>query len=803
MIIDHTQLLGAIKSSNMESDTSPDTINLDTKGAFVSNTDLTPLVSNTGSSYTAQNNIKVSTLPNTVETYDISDTHFDYVSTVKKPYHISTFNIASTATAGTLLKTINIPSDYFAANHVLQNVGNTFRSFAGKFHILISVQGSPSYSGAMIANAKYGRGTLNYSTATTAYQNMNYMQKVILDYSDNSSTADLVVPFRFNRTGIDPFLTAHTIQFRAYAPLGGATSISATVSIFVEEPVFRFLRPQTSTFLTTTEFSQRETQGLLNITTINNTMRDIADSTLPMNLKGDSLDLNPSLMDAVPIALNSSPLIVKYNSFNNADNPFAVDRMSMVASAQRISDDTTFGTTQDEMDIKEITKRDNYVTSFDLTTTTAVNSAVFATFVTPTRLWANNATATPIEVVTNNFKYWRGGLKYKFRFFMNRFQSMKLYASMFYKDTEPTVLTDWSASHGVVLDIGGDQREVEIEVPYNAETSWLYVPYKAPQDLTTETHQKFALGKIALYAITPLISPTGSPTNVRCVVTVSSADDFELATYQPVSNRAQGIILSERSIRKPNDIVDSSPSLKTLLKRYYGFTNSLSTVNLDKNYAMCDIIYPGNFWGFTGSANDTVESNEVFMKFPFNSRIPVTRLYEGYRGGMTLRVAMTYAPQKDTTVIGSDLVPFCLFLPKSRIDTATTTFMADLCGSVNKYFNAPYSSDLTSVNTPYVSMPINSIGEARPGQEIVFEIDCPYQDVEKYSLLAVPNSPQTSHGFVLAGFWNPHRQGYGEAKDYVFTIRTSIKFSDDGRLGLLEVGSHDSSSISDSWSSSI
>jgi len=785
------QLMSAIKSTNMEEAQSPQVSDLDTTGAFLSNKDLKPLVESTGSAYTAQNNIKVSTLPNIPEQYDISDTHFDYVSTVKKPYHMHTFTVPTTAGIGDLLSTFQLPKSYFEANTVLKNIGSTFRSFSGKFHLLISVQGSPQIQGALAAVVTYGTGSGYYSNAYNAMCEMNFRHKAILDFSDNSSTADLVIPFRYDRTGIDPFEVAHYVEFRCYSPLigGGISNISVTISAFVEDPVFRFLRPVEPT---------RFTQGLLNFTTINNTLSDISNSTLPMHLEGDKLDITPSLMDAVPIALNPTPMLIKYNSINNSNNPFPVERMALNAGAERISDLNTFGTTEDEMDIREILKRDNYLSTFEINLNTPSNSPVYATYVTPSQLWLAKVSeqTNVINRLSSMFKYWRGGLKYKFRFFMNRFQSIKLYAAMFYKDTNPTVLADWSASHGVTLDIGGDQREVEIEIPFNAETSWLYNPTKYLQDLTIDTFQKFALGKLALYTTTPLISPAGSPTSIKCVVTVSVTDDFEFAGYQPATDmlstsRTQGsIMLSERSKRKPGDIVDCVPSIKNLLKRYFKFSdNYLGTFNVNETFVYANVLFPGSFaYSFAGY-DPLTPTNNILVRIPRNEQLTFPRMFSAFRGGLTMRLELAMVPDSGCNFIESvpfDFIPFCLYIPHTSPFNYTdpSTFVTKVSASLESMFLT--SETLPSVNTPFIVQPINE-RRSNMGAVTVFELDCPYQLIEKYSNMDRTNPDNyASNGYIIAGFYSPSGKAPDVFKDHIVNITSYVKFSDDARLGILE-----------------
>jgi hypothetical protein len=127
------------------------------------------------------------------------------------------------------------------------------------------------------------------------------------------------------------------------------------------------------------------------------------------------------------------------------------------------------------MSIKHLFQdREHYYNKFNISTSTTTGSQLFNMAVCPnpgTIIGQTQVNAA--EYIMQNTKFWRGGMKIKLRFFMNRFQAAKVYLGLFYKAITPSAFTDWSSSHGVILDIGGDQREVIVEIPYNSETPWL------------------------------------------------------------------------------------------------------------------------------------------------------------------------------------------------------------------------------------------------------------------------------------------------------------------------------------------
>jgi len=778
-INDTNNLIDTIKSIDLTGEQKQVSSNITTDRSLFQTTSINPIVSQMGSAYTAQNNLTVENIPSVTDVSDIHEVDYSYINTLKKPFYIKSFQVTPSNTVGQNLLTLRLPGDYFAANHVLQNIGNTFRSFRGDIHLLISIQGTPLALGALAAIVSYGSYIGSYSSATTTLQNAYYRHHAILDYSDNSNTTDLVIPFRYDKNAIDPFNTAHQVRFSPIVSLAGQTAITVTISAFVENPVFRFLRPVTAPSL-------RQTQGLITVNNINNTMNDVIESTLPINLTGDSLDINPSMMDAVPIPTNPEPLMVKYNSMNNANNPQPIERPLLNSGSQRISDKNTFGSTMDEMSIKSIAQKDHFHTSFNISTTTAVNSSVFATFVTPCMFWRTNGSqpSTPLDNLTSEFKYWRGGIKYKLRFYMNRFQSLKLYAAMFYKDSEPSVLSDFSTSHGVVLDIGGDKREVEIEIPYNAETPWLYCPSRPGQDLTVTdgARQRYTLGKFALYAITPLVSPEGSPSNIICHVTMSVADDFQYASYATSSGSTQAILLSKESTRTPNDITDVITSVKLPMKKYTKRTN-LNTIHSLRETRLAATIYnPMQTWNDYVQEGPWTDGPATLVK-PFMKRVPLANLFNAIRGGQTVRIESEIArTQKEILPVYHKWVPFCLWLNGPNENATSTTYGPLIVSTLKAYFLDDWGG-AEAPSTPYTIQPVNPL-TYEEGTKVVFEVDCPYVLQTKYALTS-PTSTQQAHGLLVTGWYNPIIDEEVTGSCQVHT-QMFQKLSDDARHGLAE-----------------
>lgn len=749
--------------------------------SLLDNTPISETFVSSGTALAMQNNLQISDASRNKDKYDSVEIDWDFKKTTSKPFVQDTFAWTTAAGVNTTLITYRFPNDYFTANHVLQNVGQTFLSMRGDLHFILTVQSTPLVSGALIIAPDYIReGPINLNS-------LFLRQHAILDASDNNSTVDLIVPFKYVRNAIDPFGNSCDIHVVVLTPLGGTPTVNCTVTCFLENQEFKFLRPQGTEAL-------RSTQGLLNFTTINQTLSNVENATLPVNMTGDKLDLTGKLMDDVGISTNPTAVVVKFNSLNNADNPHYIEKMSLSPSTLRLSNEDTFNSKLDEMSMKHIMQeREHYFKSFTVGTTTSVASQITTFPVCPTPTAATTLLPLTREVnvmeqLADNMKFWRGGLKYRIRFHMNRFQSIKIYVGLFYKSLTPLAFVDWSSSHGVIVDIGGDQRELIVEVPYNAETPWLHVPKKY---MDPDFHGKryfhafdYILGQLAIYALTPLISPTGSPTIINAHISMMGSDDFELANYSP-SHRAQSetILLSKKSERTPNFMNDVVTNLKQILCKYqtvsinpkHPVENKISAL-LYRPYSALLPPQPG--------AVQTSGFGDVTLHSISTKQLEYGGMYSAYNGGFKVRIKMALNPGSRETperiLRRSNWTPFCYYINDDAYEI-NTDLQFDSAGllRIADQLEGYCRGTAISQKTPYVAQMVNVTDS-----EAIYEVEIPYQRNLKYSMVGQTDD-SCQFGYILFGFQYIGDDFTAEDKGQLqYTVK--IKMADDARFGILE-----------------
>jgi hypothetical protein len=806
------QITKAVASLNIEGSRTLRTEEITSSDSFLTNSPLTSVHTDAGSTVTAQNNLQLADISRVKDQHDLIEMDWNYKMVTSKPFYIGNGIWNSTQGALTNLYTLSFPVDYFLGNSVLTSVGDTFLSIRGDLHLIVSMQGTPLASGGVIIHSESFWNT----QASAEFYDSFFRQHVILDISDNSSTADYVLPFRWNRNGTDPFSTIASVYVDVLVPLSGMNSVNFTVTAFLENQEFKFIRPIESPPGLAKRKAIREgrmTQGLLNITNINNTLSQVENATLPSHLTGDSLDAKVSMMDDIPITANGSAMTVKFPTLNNADNPHPIDRASLISGSSQVSDRSMFNTNIDEMSLDHILKeREHYYDSIVINSSVISGQQIFNMPVVPcpTVAVATSSTqASPMEYYSQFFKFWRGGLKIRIRFFMNRFQSMKFYLGLFYKAITPTTFTDWSSSHGVVVDIGGDKREVEIEIPYNSETPWLNVPHQfldvvAPYYNDT-TIFDYILGQFTMYAMTPLISPAGSPTTIAAVVSFRGADDFEFANYTNTGaiTQADSILLSNRSTRTPGYITDNIVSVKQLAKKWTTLINN-NTFNtapdLINQFWFLPVSDAISRYSNLASNGLSTTGNTSLTVLLDKNVLPGMAPFSGIRGSISMRIEMRLSAYLAATPaspsnVNVPIIPYVWFInPDVGWETSAahgTTLANELANQIENIL-APSSGFCT----PYRFNPINNTNVGENGL-MVFEADIPLQRNYKYAKITntvnVTADPvnllpsPADYGFLIFGFATALTSKL-ENLNVFEDITVSAKLSDDARLGILNYG---------------
>lgn len=186
------------------------------------------------------------------------------------------------------------------------------------------------------------------------------------------------------------------------------------------------------------------------------------------------------------------------------------------------------GTDVDEMSIDHIKQIPAFVFKTSISTSDTTGTNIYGINVQPRNpvgivgslatYWAH----PPVSYIAKAFKYWRGSLKYTFKFVKTEFHSGR-YAVYFQPHdwnsggavTPPTnVFSSWYLKE--IMDLR-EGNEYSITIPYLNNNLWCSTDYNAH------------IGSLFLTCIDPLVGPSSVSSTVTVLIEVSAGDDFEVA----------------------------------------------------------------------------------------------------------------------------------------------------------------------------------------------------------------------------------------------------------------------------------
>lgn len=181
-------------------------------------------------------------------------------------------------------------------------------------------------------------------------------------------------------------------------------------------------------------------------------------------------------------------------------------------------------TTIDEMSIDFIKQQYAYYNTYTWSGTNAVGDTLFSLACTPMLYFnsvANYFTFTPIRFLANSFRYWRGGLKYRFKLVKTEFHSGRLVVAFtpyqLYESGTPTLnLTSTDYVERKIYDIR-TTSEFEVCVPY------------VSNDLYQFSANGYVPGYISCYVLDPLIAPSSVSSSISIILEVGGSPDLEYA----------------------------------------------------------------------------------------------------------------------------------------------------------------------------------------------------------------------------------------------------------------------------------
>jgi hypothetical protein len=502
----------------------------------------------------------------------------DYSRILNKPYFIKNFEWSTTNISG-FLNNLALPEALWV-NPLARLPFEASTYYRAKISLILQVSGTPMHSGTLLATAlPYESGN---TVATIGSRINTFMAAPHVFLSANESTpVVLEVPFYVNsklaaidtdeRTVLVGQTEGNYSDVTVYvlnpllAPTSGSTSLTIAVHVVFRE--LEFYNPHitpswTPLVPTSRSLFDFEGEGFVSslkqfgTTTIDNVFNGI--KVFSSDFLDRSKDVaNMGLTKArefiraktglhapeIPYIFNRMAVTQRQN-LNLVDAPSFYEKLDPYSQFTRVCNDSIFDTTIDEMSIKEIVSKPQFLGTFAVDVVDPAGTLLWSRPITPLqdftftdRLQNLAVTGTPgtnygsslIQTLALLSKYWRGSLKIHIQSVMSNFHFCKLIIARNYSpdarmpDNYPTYeeITNLQTE---TLEFSAGGQVQTIELPFVSLLEQL--PVTTDFEMNAWEH-----GMYYMYLYQPLVTNGTVPTKISFNVYISGGDDFELMGY--------------------------------------------------------------------------------------------------------------------------------------------------------------------------------------------------------------------------------------------------------------------------------
>lgn len=489
----------------------------------------------------------------------------DFSRILNKPYFIKNITWDTTGAQFSLLDVTRIPLDIF--NNALAKI--PFESstlYRAKMSVLLQVAGTPMHQGIVLAAAMpVGYASDPLSVGSKQLVNSLMAAPHIFLNANEQTSARLRVPFYVNslldKTDLDK--TTYNLNFTGtdysevvmmvlnplVAPTSGSTSVSISMHVVFDDMEFYAPHTDVSYVPIPVPLADLEPQGFIDDMKAAGTRAIDGVFSTVRRLSGDLLDAARSgirqytgLHSPNYPMLQSKTYVQSRNVANTTDVPVRFDKMDNFANHDRVVKDFIFETSQDEMDIKYLGTKPQYLGTFVVKTTDPSGTLCWSRPITPAQQFDSttyvnsfsetikSSTFTNIpQLLSMIHRYWRGGIKIHLQANMSNFHFCKLALARDYSVREqamssyptfqsiPNLMTEF-------LEFSAGGQIQTIDLPFVSQLSQL--PCAIDWDTNCSEH-----GMYYIYLNQPLVTNGSVATSVSFNVYISLDEDFQFFGY--------------------------------------------------------------------------------------------------------------------------------------------------------------------------------------------------------------------------------------------------------------------------------
>jgi hypothetical protein len=317
-------------------------------------------------------------------------------------------------------------------------------------------------------------------------------------------------------------------------------------------------------------------------------IEEFTSKAMPDNFIGDTIDMVGEALGGVlgfmgldnpTVPVESERTIVKANgSMNYCVGPEHIEKMSLMPQSLPLTTAETFGTVVDEMDMSYLYSKYSYMGRFEINVSDGVAAIVASYPLSPYPTIQNiGGSMTPLNTEVQYsvyfpllsylglpFRYWTGGLTYKFLVSASSLHTCKLFVSFNYGNPlvePPTTLQDVTSQYGLAIEISQGSNEFEFTAPYVAST-----PYK--EIFTGVVNENNTMGIMRVSVMNPLVAPPAVAPSISVAVFICGANDF---SYELIGggNNLMPVVDIATSAPRPSVENQATRHLRDVSSRHY------------------------------------------------------------------------------------------------------------------------------------------------------------------------------------------------------------------------------------------
>lgn len=511
-----------------------------------------------------------------------SDFKLDMKPFIKRPFWLGTASWSDTATQYSLLTlpVENLPADVILSNKSLKQAVKVGSLMKPSLKIHVSLNGTLTHAGCLLVGILPPGVDLRAAQVSIGGNFVNLVNTMLTGphirlFANEATSAILDVPWFCNTDMCESYIenmntananekantpialsydsTAKSKGLGCYGKIAamvlnplrpGTASVPLTLvleAIFDEfelaVPTPRFI--DDNDWVPESGFMSQVTTGLLDLAQFGGKMF--------YPYYGDAIDAARGLIKSftglhnpnVPTITNR--VITTNANFTNAvDIPQYFERLDPVHNFNRIYKEPVFGSEMDEMSIKYICSKKQYIGTFDVTTSTAPGTLLFSRPISPnqggslgpqpyytatdfnkqTRIHSNN-----LELMHAFHRYWRGGLDVEVEAVMNNKSHCKLKIIKYYNPSQRMVtdspsMQSLSNAPSQLVEFSAGAQKYCVDLPYLHRNELM----PCCEDYVSEG---LLHGVYLIYLAQPLIIGDGSPSQVSFNVYMSGSPDEE------------------------------------------------------------------------------------------------------------------------------------------------------------------------------------------------------------------------------------------------------------------------------------